>query len=162
MEQLEQFATAARRYRVALRADEPDVVSWTRGVRNAVAQLYLAAALLPSGASTDDSGPPDRSSSDEDQNLLAADLEARLGENDPYREIWDPTEALDTDSEPIECFISRDLAEIDGDVHEALGWLEQPHADLLWDLRFAFEQHWGKHAVDVLRPLHVVATGHVR
>jgi hypothetical protein len=76
--------------------------------------------------------------------------------------VWGPTGALDRESEPIECCISRDLAEVDRDVDEALTWLEQPHADLLWDLRFSFEHHWGKHAVDVLRPLHALATGYVR
>jgi Domain of unknown function (DUF5063) len=160
VDDLERFTQAAREFGSALRNDESDLVEWTRATRNAVAQVYVAAAALPAGSVTTDDGPPGRAPSGELE--VAAELRTRLGSNDTYRLVWDATGAFGNDPEPIESSLSGELAEIDSDLHEALAWLEQPHADVLWDLRFAFEQHWGQHAVNVLRPLHVLAAGYVR
>jgi uncharacterized protein DUF5063 len=164
MDDLQRFTRAVRDFRAALRNDEADLVEWTRLLRNAVAQVYVAAAVLPPGDVTTDDGPPDRVPTELKVSAeleVAAELRARLGGNDRYRTIWDATGAFGNDVEPIESSLSLELAEIDSDLHEALAWLEQPHADVLWDLRFAFEQHWGQHAVNVLRPLHVLAAGYV-
>jgi hypothetical protein len=51
------------------------------------------------------------------------------------------------------------LVEIDEDLANALRWLTDPEPapDVLWDVARAFENHWGSHAVAVLRPLHELA-----
>ncbi len=155
---VERFRRAAKELRAAVRSEEPDLHEWTRRVRNGVARACLAAALLPHGPVTNARRPGGASDANED--ALAAHLAERLGDADAYVELSDGTDSLDSDLLARAGWISRGLAEIDADLATALEWISSPHDDLLWDLRFAFENHWGRHAVDVLRPLHTLASGY--
>lgn len=80
---------------------------------------------------------------------------------DTFVDLWDPTDRRGP-VETIERSLAQELVEIDEDLAASIIWLEDaPSPDLLWDAWFAFEEHWGKHAVDVLRPLHHIARGGV-
>lgn len=64
-------------------------------------------------------------------------------------------------TDPIRRTLAGELCEIYDDLGVALALLEiddrDGGTDALWDIREAFEMYWGKHAVDVLRPLHHLA-----
>ena len=49
------------------------------------------------------------------------------------------------------------LAAIDSALADAVAWLEADAPDAVWRARQDFEEHWGGHALDVLRPLHRAA-----
>jgi hypothetical protein len=93
---------------------------------------------------------------------MARTLAARFGERDSYREIFDPADVADR--EPVEGSLSRDLTEIYQDLRAALA-LEEPSrsiapADILWDWRFGFTSHWGRHTASALRVVHSLLYTH--
>ncbi|MFE7505205.1 DUF5063 domain-containing protein [Promicromonospora sp. NPDC057488] len=48
------------------------------------------------------------------------------------------------------------MADIWRDLRSGLDWLDSgaDPADVLWDWRFGFETHWGRHATHALHALH--------
>ena len=151
------FLAAARSFRAVLVDDDVEDRAFARRVRNAVARVYVAAALLgpPTSVDSDDSGDPPPHA--EESSVLRRKLEARFGEHDVFVEVYDPSRLVDEDVE-LERLLSSELVEIDEDLAEAIAWLEEGRADALWDIRWAFENHWGPHALSCLRPLHQLAT----
>ena len=151
-----EFVAAAHAFRAALIADAVEDESFAREVRNAVARVYLAAALLGPPTTTEGEGPPDRQRGD--YHAVRKRLETRFGANDVFVEVFDPSRVVDENTRPYERSLSSELAEIDEDLAEAIAWLQEDRADALWDVRWAFENHWGQHALACLRPLHQLAT----
>jgi hypothetical protein len=151
-----EFLVAARAFRAALASEEVEPHEFARRVRNGLARVYLAAALLPASTPQTDDAPPsqrDRRGSD----TLRDRLRTRFGGADRFVDVFDPAGIDGDDSRPIERSLAQELVEIDDDLAEAVSWLEGGVADALWEVRERFEIHWGKHAVDVLRPLHGLA-----
>lgn len=152
------FVEAARAFRSTVATEDGESAQLARQVRNALARVYLAAALLgpPGAVETDDDAPgarPDPSAS----RALWAELSARFGEHDRYVDVFDPSQLTGDDATAIPGSITQDLVEIDDDLAEAIAWLEQGTPDALWNVRWAFENHWGRHALACLRPLHQLA-----
>ena len=154
------FVEAARGFRGSLADGSPvERREYARLVRNAIARVYLAAAYLPSpGAVTSEeisSSVYDHAASA----TLRESIAARFADYDVFVDVWDPTGLTDEDRPPIERSLSQELVEIDDELANALRWLTDPEspADVLWDVAWAFENHWGTHAVAVLRPLHQIA-----
>ena len=153
-----EFLAAARAYRTALVAADAPEREFARRVRNALARVYLAAALLgPPGAAESDDAPGQRADAGESR-ALRERLQARFGERDAFVDVLDPSGITGAGRAPHDRSLSQELVEIDEDLAEAIARLEQDAPDALWDARFAFEQHWGSHAVACLRPLHELAT----
>jgi hypothetical protein len=153
----EKFGSAALAFRSVLEEASVSPQPVARGLRNAVAAAYLSAALIPR---------PQIADGDEDVQLerhrapaaLEASLRRRLGRHDEFIDVFDPTESTTADA-PIRRTLAGELVEIYEDLGMALDLLEAAHnrPSALWDVVFDFESHWGKHAVDVLRPLHHLA-----
>jgi Domain of unknown function (DUF5063) len=153
-----EFLRAARAYRGALAAEDVPEREFARSVRNALSRVYLTAALLgPPTTVTSDADPPGRRPADHASSALQERLEARFGEHDVFVYVFDPSRIVDEDTQPIEGTLSWQLVEIDEDLAESIAWLEEDAPDAAWHVRFAFEQHWGSHAVACLRPLHQMA-----
>lgn len=154
-----EFLAAARAFRAALGADEVEDGAFARHVRDALARVYLAAALLgpPTTVESDDEAD-DRVARGDDSGALREKLGARFGEHDVFVDVFDPSRLADEDVQPIERSLSQELVEIDEDVAEAIALLDEDRPDALWDVRWAFENHWGAHAHACLRPLHQMAT----
>ena len=152
------FLAGARAFRAALVADDVGEGEFARKVRNALARVYLAAALLgpPTAVGSDDDPPAARPEPSESRALWGT-LAARFGEHDRYVDVFDPSQLTDDDAKAMSGSITQDLVEIDDDLAEAIAWLEQDTPGVLWDVRFAFENHWGRHALACLRPLHQIA-----
>lgn len=155
------FVDAAQAFRAVLAADDTEQLELARALRNAVARVYLAAARLPrSGSVTSDDSPdltPDRTYS----RALEQRVRARFGDADTFVDVWDPTHR-ERRAKAIKRSLAQELVQIDEDLARSIAWLEEPRAaDTISDVWFAFEVHWGKHAVDVLRPLHHIAGGRV-
>ena len=152
------FLDAARGFRSALASEETEGDEFARQVRNALARIYLAAALLgPPGAVQTRDDPPDVKPESSESQALWSKLSERLGEHDRYVDVFDPSQLTEDDAEATPGSIAQDLTEIDDDLAEAIAWLEQDTPGALWDVRWAFENHWGRHALACLRPLHQLA-----
>ncbi len=82
-------------------------------------------------------------------NRLAEILRERFGSLDEYWEVFDPTQRED----PVQCFLSNDIAEIYLDLQDALKLLTSGAAleDIYFDWRFEFREHWSRHAADALK-----------
>ncbi|MDQ3067189.1 MAG: DUF5063 domain-containing protein [Actinomycetota bacterium] len=153
-----EFLAAARAFRAALVGDDVEDGAFARQVRNAVARVYFAAALLGPPTTTDGEDVPDRVPGDTGSSALRERLQARFGANDVFVDVYDPSRLVDEDVRPFERLLSCELVEIDEDMAEAIAWLGEDLGDALWDIRWAFENHWGQHALACLRPLHQLAT----
>jgi hypothetical protein len=151
-----EFMDAARAFRAALVADVVEDGAFARHVRDALARVYFAAALL---------GPPGWAEADTvadwaprgDSPALGEKLKARFGEHDVFLDVFDPSRLTDENVEPIERSLSQELVEIDEDLAQAIALLDEDHVDALWEVQEAFENHWGDHAHACLRPLHQMA-----
>ena len=80
-------------------------------------------------------------------------LKEKLGQWDLYRQVFDPT----GDSNAIFGSLADDIADIYRDLRKGLELKEtypsQPDA-AIWEWRFGFYFHWGKHAMDALLAMH--------
>ncbi len=86
-------------------------------------------------------------------NRLYTSLKEKLGEWDPYRQVFDPTH----DTESVHGSLADDLADIYMDLKEGLVLREINRSrpqDLIWNWRLSFDSHWGKHAIDALHAIH--------
>jgi hypothetical protein len=82
-------------------------------------------------------------------------LREKLGDWDSYREFFDPIE----DTEPCGGSLADDLADIYRDMKEVLVENEPSSArpeDRIWEWQFSFNSHWGRHAIDALKVIHVL------
>ena len=133
---VEEFRRAAASFRATIES-AGETAEFPRRVRNAVSRAYLAAVFLPAGDVTaDELGAVEVAPHDEA-------LERRLA----------ATVESDADA------LAEELLAIYDDLGRALALLDRAAPEALWDVRFDFESHWGSHAVNVLRPLHRLATG---
>jgi Domain of unknown function (DUF5063) len=150
-----EFGRAAELFRSEIEgADEAEPgASYARRLRNALARVYLAAVLLGRPAFVDGEDAPGVDVTQSSH--LEQAVRARLGPADTFLDVWDPTEPIAGD--PIQRTLAGELVEIYGDLGVALSLLAEERPGALWDIAEAFEGHWGKHAVDVLRPLHHLA-----
>jgi hypothetical protein len=89
----------------------------------------------------------------QEQEQLCSPLKEKLGDWDLYREVFNPTQ----DNEIIFGSLADDIADIYLDLKYGLVLQEThqaPLADIIWEWRFSFNCHWGKHAIDALRTIH--------
>jgi len=81
---------------------------------------------------------------------------ARIGSDRVYWEVFDPFDHEDHD--PVCGDLVDDLGDIYQDVKRALliFELDTPAAreDAIWQLKFGFENHWGRHAIGALTAVH--------
>lgn len=92
----------------------------------------------------------------EEEREIQAVVSALLGQSDWYWENFDPTE----NGEVLESSLSADLAEIYSDTKGVLLALERGASvnDAVWEWRFDFESHWGRHATSALRVVYNLLT----
>jgi hypothetical protein len=81
-------------------------------------------------------------------------LKEKLGDWESYRELFDPI----GDTEPCGGSLADDLADIYRDLKEVLVRNESSSArpeNRIWEWQFSFNSHWGRHAIDALRVIHI-------
>ncbi len=148
---LERFPVLARNFCAFVdMCTDLDRQTLLRQVSIHLAQLCEVGARLPWVNPTDDDSPRGSSSSFKEQSLsIESMLRAKLGRLNVYWEVFDPTQK----EEAVSCSLSIDLAEIYFDLKEALQLLESdaPRADVYFDWRFSFREHWCRHAAGALK-----------
>jgi hypothetical protein len=78
---------------------------------------------------------------------------------DKYWEIFDPTQQ----EEPVSGSLADDLTDIFRDLQKGLAISERGASvsEVLWEWRFSFKFHWGRHAMDALRAIHWLIFDHL-
>ena len=110
-------------------------------VRAQLLDVYTAALSLPLVESAEDF--------DEQTSPLPPRLE--FGEHDEYWEVFDPY----IEAEALIGSLSDAVADVYADLARGLAlWAADKRDAAVWQWRFAFEIHWGDHAIDALRALH--------
>ena len=114
--------------------------------------LYSAAAELPD-APPDSDGLPDLPTERDEYQRLQGSLATLLGRYDAYHDIFDPSDP--EDQKPVQYLLSLDLTEILEDLDDGRSLLDPSRAiapaDVLWQWRFDFTSHWGRHAATALK-----------
>jgi hypothetical protein len=104
-------------------------------------------------------GLPDVQPSDNDEQIENSEwkqvhnlLKEKLGDWDLYHQVFDPTE----DDEAIFGSLVNDIAEIYSDLKEGLASVTRNAlpGDAIWEWRFSFYTHWGRHAMEALLTMH--------
>lgn len=132
------------------------VSEFTRQVIEILPRLYVAALNLPEVEVTTDEPLPSAT-----QQLHAGQLHIEIADKlDPYNIYWEALNLfayLEEESNGAGD-IADDLVDIYCDLKRGLAsyseGTEGHSLDAVWDWKFHFDIHWGKHLVDALRVLH--------
>jgi hypothetical protein len=126
------------------------------------AQLYLKAEALPdlgkiieerSGASI----------THEEWVPIYKGLSKYLGDYDLYSMVFDPFDS--NNSRAISHTLADDLADIYRDLKKGLIDIERENglltANVVWDWKFSFESHWGRHLTNAMNAIHSIRFVHL-
>jgi hypothetical protein len=150
---LTRFKNAARRYCDFVDAlSTHSAESFLIGVEPHLLELYASALQIPVVEPTTNNAEDDIPL---DKNAWAAlykKLRDKIGEFDFYLTIFNSTER----EAPVEGSLADDISEIYTDLKKSLEQIGEgfPGTDVLWDLRFSFRQHWGRHAISALKAIY--------
>ena len=112
------FVLAAKEYCSVLEADCDDAELWVERVLQTLSILYACATNMPE-VDTEDAPDVDDDSvqqSIDDWNEMRAALGGILGDQRYYREIFDPSEPVNSKEDPVVADIADDLADIYRDI----------------------------------------------
>jgi hypothetical protein len=80
-------------------------------------------------------------------------LKEKLGDWDPYWQVFDPT----TDKEAVCGTVADDIADIYRDLEEGLVLSQMQGVrpeDVIWEWRLGYYSHWGYHTINALLTIH--------
>jgi hypothetical protein len=134
------------------KGSQQTVGRFLRDVDTALAALYTTGSELPE-LEPDTSDVPESDLPKEEYQRLQGSLAAMLGRFDPYRDIFDTSDP--EDREPVQYLLSPDLLEILEDLDYGYSLLDPTRGitptDVVWQWRFAFSSHWGRHAASAIK-----------
>ena len=155
------FASIARRFTSFVKAfDAHPRDEFVRQVEPLLLELYSAALRLGRGHLEDDDDLPEgRMTTDEWWEFFQR-LGRHLGSYDAYSFVFDP---YDLGSEAGTAKLSDDLADIYRELDEGLALFDAGRTgEAVWQWRFTFDSHWGRHAAHAIYALHILRIDHVR
>ena len=105
-------------------------------------------------------GEPQRFVQEDDYNYIRQGVKNLLGSDDAYLEVF--LDDMRYNDEPITAFISEHLADIYQELKDMAANFQTGNEAVMNDAvracLLAFREHWGQKLVDVLRPLHAMAS----
>ncbi len=155
---VESFQLLAREYcRVVASLNERKADEFLTKIASILGKLYSVALFLP------DVFPSTKKNRLSKRKLiqygkrykrLNEHLAGRLGKASRYWQVFDPPDRKSL----VSATLSGDLAEIYLDLEDglALQLSRRQRDNLLWQWRFNFRSHWGRHAVNALTAIHYV------
>lgn len=152
----ERFAKSAATYCEVIesRARWPRA-AFLRRVQEVLPSLYAEVLVLPDVEPADDQERYPVLTI-EDRASIFNSVEELLGSHSLYWKVYDPIGV--EPEEPLSGNLADDLIGIYRDLQDSLlGWRHgEPgeRQNALWEWRFAFQTHWGAHAVDAMRAIH--------
>jgi hypothetical protein len=152
MNELQLFAGNARRFQHWILESQSVGNSAAREALLELTGLYGAARGLPSPllAATETERSPRVDDIEFDRvRIWCARLPFQC-----YGEVFDPT--VVPPEEPVVGDVADDVADVYRDVVIGLRLFDAGlHDDALWEWGFGFRTHWGKHAIDAIRAIHL-------
>lgn len=157
MDQLiKSFADLARAYCKLLENQEPIEASiFARECLILLLRLYEGAMLLPDIEASEEAPPR---IDHETWKVMFDAIAARMPGRDFYWTVFEPVE-LDPPN-PVVGSLADDIADIWGDLKPGLVLIDTGgpncRSAAVWDWRFGFNSHWGRHAVEAITVLHAL------
>ena len=146
------FLRAARRYCSFIELTAKTDAEFLEELELVLLELYKQATTLRSPTLQHNVNFVDRRSDDESARILH-EIAKKLGAARHYWEVFDPLDHEDTDS--VCGDLLDDLADIYRDLKTGLMIFERgtmaSREDALWQLKFGFDSHWGRHAIGALK-----------
>ncbi len=119
--------------------------------------LYLKALMIPDVEKILEEDT-DKFVTELDYNVLLQKWMKKLGENDSYREVFDPGKEYTDES--LEASISENLVDIYQDIKNFISLYslgnEEVMNDALSECLFQLKEYWGQKLVNVLRAIHML------
>jgi hypothetical protein len=149
------FGAAAQEFCRAVDAAEDSTrSSFLLRIYRVLPELISAALQLPHLAPSDSTESEDqtRLSRIEWERIYNA-VAKRVGDWDIYWQLFDPTK----NEEPGAGSLADDLTDIYREVNDGILADRKhlrPPQDIVWEWRFSFYSHWGKHAIDASQAIH--------
>lgn len=156
---LTRFLTAAQSFcAVVDSANGLSAEAFISAVGGCLLQLYGSALWFPR-IEPDSSDIADIPFPEKESPSLRANLEAKLDKFNLYWEVFDST----AQEAPVQSSLGGDISEIYFDMkHDLeLAGRNASRADVLWELRESFLQHWGRHAMSALKAIHDLRSNEV-
>ena len=129
-----------------------------RQCRLLLSELYLRAVHLPVFEPTSENVWA-REMEHEAWDSLFLSLIELLGETGSYAEVYDPIHP--SESEPTQQHLADDLADIYRDLKEGIICWDSDSPEryelAVWQWKFNFEDHWGRHLTGALKAIHWLA-----
>jgi hypothetical protein len=158
-QEIEQFAGFAERYcRLIEEAQLYNKAAFLREAQPLLFALCSRAMELPD-LEPDSESVLESEITDAAWRQVFNSLGTLLGKHDPYRVVFDPIDP--EESEPVCGSLSDDLADIYRDLKNGLISRNSPEklAEVIWEWKFSFQNHWGRHATEALRVIHSLLYG---
>ena len=125
-----------------------------RELERRIAELYVAALSLPQPGELRSTQPTSSMRHDEAASLMRR-LSRQLGDYDFYNLVFDPYDFVD--STPVTGSLADDVTDIYRDLKNGLVAYDAGETeDAVWEWRFEFDSHWGRHAANALYAIHVL------
>lgn len=154
-EQTRDFLKASRDFCVFIESIDKSGDDYLRKLQTLLLVLYQRAAVLPWIVSESNQEFEVNFPESATESILK-NLSDRLGDNRYYWTVFDPTDK--TDTEAVCGDLVNDIGDIYRDVKSGLLKFDISTTGskeaALWDMKFMFGKHWGKHTIDALRTLH--------
>ena len=125
--------------------------AFLESVSHRLAELYSSALHLPA-VEPETTGVDETPFSTEQWAGLFRSIKEKIGPLDAYWKVFDSTEK----EAPTQGSLAGDISEIYYDLRQSLQLEEKEtsSADLMWDLRESFREHWGRHALEALKAIY--------
>jgi hypothetical protein len=149
---LQRFRVAAANFiEVVDSVSNLDSEIFLASVNLCLAELYSSALYLP--PAEPETTEVDETKFDAHQwGELLDSIKRKIGSHDVYWCVFDSTE----NEAPAQGSLAGDISEIYYDLRQNLQLEEKgiPQADLMWELRESFREHWGRHAIEALKAIY--------
>jgi hypothetical protein len=152
IELMQRFHAAATKFIEAVdSAPHLEAETFLASVSHRMAELYSIALSLPA-VEPESSGTDEPTLGADELTELHQSLKEKIGPIDTYWTVFDFTK----NQEPVEGSLAGDISEIYFDLKQSLyrddGGV--PSSDVLFDCRFDFRSHWGRHLLGALTAIH--------
>jgi hypothetical protein len=163
------FVSVARQYRAAVDERDPgDAAAFLRAIQPLLPALCHAALSLPRldeihlpHDGDDDANRDEAGSFVDAWRPLCEALTRELDPHAHYWQVFDPYGSAD----PVEASLSDDLTDIYIDLDRGLRrWDDAGDAvrrAIVWEWRFSYESHWGRHAIGAMGAIHALLYVHL-
>jgi hypothetical protein len=154
---IDSFEDLARRYCKLLEDETPIGASiFARECLILLLRLYDGAMRLPDTAAGEEDAPR---ISHETWKLMFDSISARMPGHDCYWTVFEPLDS--SPPSPVVGSLAEDVADIWRDLKSGLLLIDHggPNSrnSAVWEWRFNFESHWGRHAVEAITVLHALS-----